>query len=282
MKPLTLLLLTAVTVLCSCSSSKGIAADPAAQAQRNDPALAYKKKVAATAQTAQTLTARLSVAIAAGDKEISCNGTLKMKKNDVIQLSLTLPLLGTEVGRLECTPTDVLMIDRFHKQYVRAKYADVDFLAQANVDFYALQALFWNELFVPGEKDGAAAHLGRFSATESGSHTLLKLSDAPKLEYDFLTLTDNAKIDRVSVRPKQSAQQGELVCSYGGFSTLGGKLFPTTMKLAVKGLDKDITLALSLSRLNNSSDWETRTTPGSKYRQRTVSDILGMVMQLAN
>jgi len=281
MKPLFLLLLAA-TLLCSCSVSKGLTTDTrTAPAHKNDPAMAYKKKVAATAQTAGTLTARLSVNIAAGGKDISCNGTLRMKKNDVLQISLTLPLLGTEVGRLECTPADVLVIDRFNKQYVRARYADVDFLAQAGLDFYALQALFWNELFVPGEKDDVAAHLSRFSVTESGTHTLLQLGDAPKLEYDFLTVTANAKIDRVSVRAKQAAEKGELVCSYGGFSTLNGKLFPTSMKLSVTDLGKDVTLTLGLSRLTNGSDWETRTTPGSKYRQRSVSDILGQIMKLA-
>ena len=61
-----------------------------------------------------------------GQKDLSVNGTLRMKRNDVVQLSLT--FLGMEVGRMEFTPSDVLIIDRFNKQYVRASYDEVSFL----------------------------------------------------------------------------------------------------------------------------------------------------------
>ena len=50
----------------------------------------------------QTLTAKASVAIQTGGKSISANGTLRMKRNDVIQLSIT--FLGMEVGRMEFFP----------------------------------------------------------------------------------------------------------------------------------------------------------------------------------
>lgn len=273
------ILLLGLMAMASCASSRQ-AATKADTATTDQAAAAYKKRVAATAQTAATLTARLGVTLTSGDRNISCNGQLRMKRNDVIQLSLTLPLIGTEVGRLECTPSEVLIIDRFNKQYVRASYADVSFLAAAGVDFYALQALFWNELYVPGTKDNAASQLGRFSVSQSGGHTLLKLADAPLLEYDFLTLTENAKIDRVSIRPKKLSQSGELVCSYGGFASVGGKLFPSTMKLEVKGAGKDAALSLSLSRINHNADWETRTTPGSKYTRRSADDILRQIMKL--
>lgn len=83
----------------------------------------------------------------ADGKQISCGGSLKMKRDDVIQLSLT--FLGFEVGRLEFTPKDGLVVDRIHKQYSRASYAEVDFLRQAGLDFYTLQSLFWSKSSPP-------------------------------------------------------------------------------------------------------------------------------------
>lgn len=84
-----------------------------------------------------------------GGKDLSVNGKLQMKRNDVIRLSLR--FLGMEVGLMEFTPNDVLVVDRINKQFVRAKYGEVSFLRQAGLDFYALQSLFWNELFIPGQ-----------------------------------------------------------------------------------------------------------------------------------
>ena len=61
-----------------------------------------------------------------GGKDLSVNGKLQMKRNNVVRISLR--FLGMEVGLLEFTPQDVLVIDRFNKQYVRASYNEVSFL----------------------------------------------------------------------------------------------------------------------------------------------------------
>lgn len=273
-------MLLAALSLTACSTQKGaVKTNLATSQQKSD--LSYQQRVTSNHQTAKYLTARLSVEIGEGSKSISCNGHLRMKRDDVIQLSLTLPLIGTEVGRLEFTPTDVLIIDRFHKQYTRASYDRVDFLAKAGLDFYALQSLFWDELFIPGERDLSTNQLQRFRKTESGAHTLLKLADAPRLEYDFLTLTDQAVIDRVTVRGKQNSDKGEFAMIYSKFGKVGGKPFPSEMKMQVTGVGRDISLRLSLSRIANSSDWETRTTPSEKYQQRTPEQILGSLMNVS-
>jgi hypothetical protein len=50
-----------------------------------------------------------------------------------------------EVARLEFTPQEVLLIDRVNKQYVRAKYEEVNFLKRNDISFQALQKRFWDE-----------------------------------------------------------------------------------------------------------------------------------------
>lgn len=153
--------------------------------------------------------------VSALGKGVTLSGTLRVKRNDVVQLSLS--LLGFEVGRMEFTPADVLIIDRVNKQYVRAPYSQVSFLRTAQLDFYALQSLFWNELFVPGQTS-AAGSLQRFRAASAGSHTLLTLPDAPRLAYEFLTVTESGLIDRVTVQsrsalPSRDASSGATVTS---------------------------------------------------------------------
>ncbi len=75
-----------------------------------------------------------------------------MRKDEVIRIQLFIPILGTEVGSLEFTPDYVLIIDRLHKEYIKADYTQVDFLKKQGINFYSLQALFWNQLLLPGQR----------------------------------------------------------------------------------------------------------------------------------
>lgn len=88
------------------------------------------------------VTARLRIDLSAGSGTTSLGGTLRMKRDDVVQLSLiTFGIL--EVARIELTPDYFLLIDKMGKQYVKAAYADVPALQGA--DFQTLQSFFWDE-----------------------------------------------------------------------------------------------------------------------------------------
>ena len=76
----------------------------------------------------KNLVSDLSFTVNTGKKEISVPGILHMRKDEVIRLQLLIPIIRSEVGRIEFTKDYVLFIDRIHKQYVKAKYNDVAFL----------------------------------------------------------------------------------------------------------------------------------------------------------
>lgn len=278
MKVLRLIPLLFLLALASCHTSRQAEQSFDKNVHSNETAAElYKKKVADNIVPVQTLTARIKMDIDAGLKELSVNGTLRMKRNDVVQLSLT--FLGMEVGRLEFTPSDVLVIDRFNKQYVRASYDQIGFLKKAGLDFYSLQALFWNELFLPGERQ-VKSSLQRFSLSENAGHICLHLSDAPQFDYNFETLAGNACIDRIVVKDKQHPQRGTLVWSYADFKDFKGSAFPTSMTISLDRLAKKLGCTLHLSRIEDSSNWETRTTLSSKYKQQDLDNILKRLMSL--
>ncbi|GFI34033.1 hypothetical protein IMSAGC014_00521 [Bacteroidaceae bacterium] len=284
MKPIIALLLTALT-LTACHSSKNLTKTPApstsdtsasAGEAMSAAATEFAGRIAATSQKASTLTAKINMDLNALGKNVSVGGSLKMKKDDVVQLSLS--FLGFEVGRLEFTPTSVLIVDRVNKQYVRTGYDQVGFLNQANLDFYTLQALFWGELFIPGQHPLTTP--GRFRLSEAGDHTLLSLTDSPWLEYSFLAATKTALVDRVNIQGKNAADKGTFTWRYGNRTTVGGQPFPTTMACNVSGIGKDMSFSLTLSRLNNDSGWTTRTALSDKYTRREADDILGRLLSL--
>ena len=81
-------------------------------------------------------------------KDISCDGKLSMRRDAIIRLQLLLPIIRTEIARIDFTPEYVLLVDRYHKEYIKASYKEVSFLADNGISFYSLQSLFWNELFL--------------------------------------------------------------------------------------------------------------------------------------
>lgn len=263
-------------IMAACSSTRNTIKHKTDTANETSAAV-YAKKVTDNFQSSQFLTAKASVELQNGGKNITLGGSLKMKRDDVIQISMT--FLGIEVARLEFTPDHVLIVDRFNKQYVQATYSDAIFLKSASLDFYVLQSLFWNEIFVPGTRDVKSA-LSKFDIASSGDHTLLSLTSSPKLDYEFLTKTSSALLDRVTVNPKDLNSKESLVCKYSQFTNFNGKQFPAQISLVANGGKLNADMTIGLSRISDNSKWETRTKVPSSYKQRSVEEIMGKLSSI--
>ena len=91
-------------------------------------------------------TSRVRVTIVQNGKDITTNGTLRMRYDDVIQIALVDPVVGMmEVGRMELSPDNVLIIDRINKRYVSTDYEEFTALKSRNIDFKTIQDFFWKE-----------------------------------------------------------------------------------------------------------------------------------------
>lgn len=261
--------------LASCSSTRGLDKGGESSKHTENTSQTYTRRVLKNHQTMPCITSRVNVGIKAFGKDVTVGGQLRMKRDDVIQLSLS--LLGFEVGRLEFMPDTVLIIDRVNKQYVKARYSDVDFLRGADLDFYALQSIFWNQIFVPGVRDVASA-IDRFRVTESGDHTLLHLVDAKKLDYSFLTATQAATLNRLTVVSQNSKEDGQVVCRYSNFAQLDKKPFPQVINIDFRGNGQNFTMDIELTGTNNNAKWETRTAIPTKYKARDARSLLKQLL----
>ena len=148
-------------------SSSTSSSDTTMKTHKNNENNAFQKlnfiqKVADNAVYATDIVGDLKLNIKANGRDISVPGSLHMRKNQVIRIQVFIPILGTEVGRLEFTPDYVLLIDRLHKEYIQANYQQLDFLKNNGLNFYSLQSLFWNQLFVPGTNQLTSDLLQRF------------------------------------------------------------------------------------------------------------------------
>ena len=91
-------------------------------------------------------TSKVKVTITQESKEITTNGNLRMRYDDVIQLTLVDPLVGiAEIGRIELSPNKILIIDRVNKRYVDTTYDEFSAFKSRNIDFPTIQDFFWQE-----------------------------------------------------------------------------------------------------------------------------------------
>ena len=234
----------------------------------------------ANRQTETTLTAKASIKLQAGEKSAGVSGTLRMKRDDVIQLSLA--FLGLmEVGRLEITPDYFLLIDRMNHQYVRVAYSQVPFFQQSGIDFHTFQSLFWGELFLPGDA-GKAPQSQSYEQEIAGDTLSLTSEVRRQAALHFVASLSRALLLQTSVVARDSHADPLMSWDYSNYKSFCGKQFPTgmLMKLSAGTLKAQVTL--SLSNLKNNSDWQTRTEVNTKkYKQVPIESIIRRLASLS-
>ncbi len=229
------------------------------------------KQLEANRLTCTSVTAKMNFGVEAGERNVSVGGSLKMTRDEVIQLSLV--AFGfAEVGRLELTPDYVLVVDRMGRRYVKEAYADFGFLREAGIDFYALQALFWNELFVPGRR-GAVA-LNDFRVTESGQTVVLEARDTRHLAIRFVTGLAQGLIRQTNVSLPERLNGPQLNWKYADFETVDGKQFPGAMQISVDGVKQKFVATISLNGLKETSKRHGRTEINTSRYERISAEAI--------
>lgn len=244
----------------------------------------FAEKVLDNAVYVDNITSKIEFTVNSGSKEISVNGKIQMRRDDVIRIQLSVPVLGMEAGRLEFTKDYVMIVDRIHTEYVKGDYNKVDFLKNNGLDFYSLQALFWNQLFLPGEKTITKDNLKTFTVDlkDNPKNSTLSLK-RDRLSYVWQADNTTGLIKQVDAQySSQQSGNTKLQCTYDDFRSLGVKQFPANITLdmntSATQKAKHIKMNIRMKGLNTDSNWETRTTLSKKYKEVTADDILKKLM----
>lgn len=289
------IIVAATLVFASCGTNKAIVKQPTTVKQTTAPTqssvqkqkLQFVQKVSDQSLYQKNLVSDLSFTLNTGSRNISVPGILHMRKDEVIRIQLLIPLIRSEVGRIEFTKDYVLFIDRMHKQYVKASYNDVSFLKDNGINFYSLQALFWNQLFIPGQQRVGESQLLMFSvdlAAAQANNVPVTLLDG-KMAYKWLAESASGLINMAEAK-YTSVNHGvsTLKWNYGNFQNFGAKKFPVyhevTIQTQAAKQQRTIKAVFELNGLNDNADWESFTTPSNKYQKVGVDEILEKLTKL--
>ena len=163
---------------------------------------------------------------------------------------------------------------------LKAPYNYVDFLRNSGINFYTLQALFWNELFMPGRQKLDKTLLEKFSANMETEDVVISL-DEGKMNYSWLANNQSGRIKMANISYRDQVKGNtQLNWDYKEFSKMGNAMFPSNMEVTLTMPEKEVKLGVRLNYLGNESDWNTRTKVSDKYREVTVDQILRRFMAL--
>ncbi len=274
--------------LASCGTQKsGVGGGSAAEKERHsDPSVAFVQKVIDNEAAAENITGNASVRLQAGTQNIKLSGALRMRRNEVIRIQLMLPLIGTEVGRLEFTPDYVLLMDRFNKQYVKVGYGDIDFLQKNNITFYSLQSLFWNELVSPSSERASYDDAEAYSIDWSNALTYVPIAlSMGENSFQWQANSSDATLSSLVVsHTNGGGGLSMLTWMYSNFTSVAGKRFPMTQEFSfsttINGANKKAEITIDMSEIKTSSDWEAATSISSKYKEVSAEAVLSRLMSL--
>ena len=274
-------LLAVAMIMVACGSKKNLDASGSATKSVDTSTLKkldYVRKVYSNATDSKNLVSKIDFTIDGMGKNISVDGKLYMRKDEVIRIVLA-PFGIMEVGRLEFTPDYVLVIDRMHKQYVKATYNDLSFLKNNGLNFYSLQALFWNELFLPGTDKLTDKQLDNFDAEISSGAKRKVTVKSGGLNFEWDTTSATGRIDAANVTYGiGTANASNASWKYDTFSTLGSKIFPAnqTISFASKAVKSNSTMKVNvrMKKLTTDSKWEAHSTVSDKYTKVSAEEAL--------
>ena len=266
-------------LLASCGSKKSVVG-------AGGNAMLERQSIANVVQTINAkriaepcISAKMSLNLSTSKNSTRVGGSLRMKRNDVIQISLV--ALGLmEVGRLELTPDYMMMVDRMNHQYVKCEYDEVKFFREAGIDFYTFQSLFWDELFVLDSKGDAPSGTD-FTLKTDGDGVRLLNSHNSNVALTFVLNTSNQLVEETRFSRAYS-DDPVVKWQYADWTKLGEQDFPGTMKLSFELSYENVEASFRISSVKPDSSWDTRTEINkNRYTEFSIEAAFKKIMSLA-
>ena len=272
-----------IAMVASCGGSTRKVVNETPYAQTVVQKQEFLQKVSDNAQHARFVTSKVKFSVEVGAQQLTLTGNLKMKRDDVIRLQL-MAFGFVEAGRLEFTKDYVLIMDRINKQYLRVPYNQLDFMRNSGLDFYALQALFWNELTMPGTKQLTSKDYRKYDVDLDAAGENLPISlKKGNMTYKWQANKENALISNATVNyVSNSHGSSDLTWDYSDFTKVDVKQFPANQMFKFTttstGKKKTVEVNIKMKSVKTTEKWETKTTVSSKYKKVQPENVLGKLL----
>lgn len=260
--------------MASCRTTSGVQqGTPTGTGTEDNSANKFVEQMVEGGGKPAALSAKAKFRLQVAGQDVSLSGNVRIKRGDVIRLQLV--ALGImEAARMEFTPDYVLVMDRINKQYVKAAYSELDFLRDSGLNFYSIQSMFLNELFVPGAAAVDSRAAASFTVYPAGTDMAVML-ERQNMTYRWMADAAGPQIKSANVLYRDAKRgNATLDWKYSGFSNFGGRQFPSANAVTLTLPRRTVRLDFSLTGVSDDTDWPSRTEVTSKYKRVSLDDIM--------
>ena len=216
---------------------------------------------------------RATITLDYNGNAVTVKGRLRMRRDEVIQMSIT--ALGLmEVACIEFTPKGAYLVDRVNKRYALLDYSS-GVANYAGINFNTMQALFWNRIFIPGEKE-VWHNTDNFSLTVAGTQCLVEPSRQRILKCKFYTDASCKQLQQTSL----TLQQYTATWRYGQFETIGTYAYPTVHDVSVNDASHAVGARISLAEVSTLDTGWKSSTDLSRYKEVDLEQLMSIINML--
>ena len=106
------------------------------------------------------LSSKVVLTVPTKEAVLTVNGTMKLKNGERMQLSFLMPILRSEVARIDITPDEVILVDRMGKRYVQASRRELKDMLPKKATFQQLEKLLYAAARPGGKNTLTGSELG--------------------------------------------------------------------------------------------------------------------------
>lgn len=222
-----------------------------------------------------TLSSKLSMELTSGTRSLSSRANLKIVRDRGLQISIQ-PLFGVEMFRLHVDVDSLVMLDRMNKRYVKESLEYLKEMYPVGFDYYSLQSLFTNALFISGKQQKSASDYSGFQYSQtSDMHYQLRASDPESgIEYAF-TINGNDRIAFAHLM--QQKKNYSLQWAYNNFASIKEQFFPHEMNITAGTSSRKIDVGLTFSDIVTNEPLQLSMSIPDSYTKVAPSEILKML-----
>lgn len=222
----------------------------------------------------KTFSSKLNMTISTGTKTLSSKGSLRIVNNEAILLSVQ-PLFGIEMFRLYVEPEHIIILDRMNKRYVKESFEDIKGKNPVGFNFYTLQSLFTNNLFIPEKSSVSLKDYKTFRYSEGENNYILAARDKKSnIDYTF-SVNGNDQITLTELN--MPANQYSLQWNYDQFTLMNNLFFPYEMKIVASTQKRNLNTNISLSSISLNESLSLDTSIPDSYTKVELKDVLKML-----
>lgn len=221
-----------------------------------------------------TFSSKMNMSFSTGKRVLNSRATLRIIRDEGIQLSLQ-PVFGIEMFRLYMQPDCIIILDRMNKRYVHESIDDIKKQFPVGFDFYTLQSLFTNALFIPEQSNISTNDYKNFKYSKSSDNYLLSARDKKSnIDYSFCV---NGNDQITLAQMYMSARNYALDWSYDEFVLTDSLFFPLEMKILATSKKRKIDTSMSLSSISLNQPLTLDSSIPSSYDKVELEELIKLL-----